>query len=119
MHHSCGSIFDIIPDLAEIGVKILNPIQPVAGMDPVRLKTTCGDRLVFHGGLDTQEVLPLNDPGLIDAAVERLLAAMSPKTNGGYIFASAHNLQSDVAPSAIARMFTSALSLQKQCISRR
>jgi uroporphyrinogen decarboxylase len=112
LHHSCGSIFDIIPDLAEIGVGILNPIQPVAHMEPERLKAAYGDRIVFHGGLDTQEVLPSGDPRTIDAAVGRLLRAMAPQASGGYIFAAAHNLQADVAPAAVARMFQTALCLQ-------
>ena len=112
LHHSCGSIFDIIPDLAEIGVGILNPIQPVAHMAPETLKAAYGERIVFHGGLDTQEVLPSNDPQRISAAVEHLLAAMRPQSTGGYIFAAAHNLQADVPASAVACMFQTALRLQ-------
>ena len=50
LHHSCGSIFDIIPDLAEIGVGILNPMQPVAFMEPEILKKEYGNKIVFHGG---------------------------------------------------------------------
>ncbi len=114
LHHSCGSIYDIIPDLAEIGVGILNPIQPVAGMDPARLKATCGDRITFHGGLDTQVVLPSDDPSTIDTAVTRLIAVMAPQTTGGYIFAAAHNLQGDVTPGAIARMYRTALACQQR-----
>lgn len=113
LHHSCGSIYDIIPDLAEIGVGILNPIQPVAQMAPDALKAAYGERIVFHGGLDTQEVLPSNDPQRIDEAVEQLLTAMRPRESGGYIFAAAHNLQSDVPPSAVVRMFQTALRLQR------
>lgn len=106
MHHTCGAVYDIVPDLIEIGVRILNPIQPTAsGMDPARLKSAYGDRIVFHGGLDTQEVLPSNDPARIDAAVRHLLDVMDARTSGGYIFAPAHNLQRDVSPQAIARMY--------------
>jgi len=112
LHHSCGSIYDIIPDLAEIGVGILNPIQPVAHMAPKSLKDAFGDRIVFHGGLDTQEVLPSNNPANIDAAVDNLLAAMRPQQTGGYIFAAAHNLQADVPASAVTRMFTAVLRMQ-------
>lgn len=109
MHHSCGAIFDIIPDLIEIGVKILNPIQPAAaGMDPERLKSAYGDKIVFHGGLDTQQVLPSNDAKTIDDAVEHLLTAMNPQDTGGYIFAAAHNLQVDVSPAAVTEMFDAA-----------
>ncbi len=110
MHHSCGAVFDIIPDLIAIGVGILNPIQPNAeGMAPERLKNAYGDRLTFHGGLDTQEVLPSNDPARIEAAVARLLDAMHPQSDGGYIFAPAHNLQRDVAPASVARMYEAVL----------
>ena len=112
LHHSCGAIFDIIPDLIEIGVGILNPIQPLAeGMAPERLKNVYGDRITFHGGLDTQEVLPSNDPAQIDAAVEHLLAAMHPQVDGGYIFAPAHNIQRDVSPTAVARMYETVKNL--------
>ena len=110
MHHSCGGISEIIPDLIEIGVKILNPIQPTAaGMAPSLLKERFGGEIVFHGGLDTQEVLPSGDFEMIDEAVEHLLSIMNPTRDGGYIFAAAHNLQDDVSPAAIARMFDAAL----------
>ncbi|MHB9035521.1 MAG: uroporphyrinogen decarboxylase family protein [Armatimonadota bacterium] len=106
MHHTCGAVFDIIPDLIEIGVKILNPIQPAAsGMDPRRLKETFGKDIVFHGGLDTQEVLPSGDAKHIGNAVENLLDIMHPWTDGGYIFAPAHNIQVDVSPGSIAHMY--------------
>lgn len=110
MHHSCGEITDIIPDLIEIGVRILNPIQPVSpGMSPENLKSTYGDRIVFHGGLDTQAVLPSGDATTIYGAVDDLLNAMHPWTDGGYIFAPAHNLQTDVAPESIINMYDHAV----------
>jgi uroporphyrinogen decarboxylase len=113
MHHSCGSIFGIIPDLIEIGVKGLNPIQPSAqGMEPARLKAAFGQEIVFHGGLDTQEVLPSNDYRRIDEAVEGLLSAMDPQGSGGYVFAPAHNLQRDVSPGSIAQMYRAVLRAQ-------
>lgn len=106
MHHTCGAVFDIIPDLIEIGIRVLNPIQPGAcGMDPARLKAAYGNEIVFHGGLDTQAVLPSNDAARIRDAVRNLLDIMSPRTSGGYIFAPAHNLQRDVSPHAIACMY--------------
>ncbi len=104
LHHSCGSIFGLIPDLIDMGVGILNPIQPVTGMDPARLQATYGRDIVFHGGLDTQAVLPGGDETAIAAAVDALLTAMHPTRDGGYIFAAAHNLQSDVTPAAVDAM---------------
>jgi uroporphyrinogen decarboxylase len=113
MHHSCGGIYEIVPDLIEIGVRVLNPIQPAAaGMDAGRLKAVYGSKIVFHGGLDTQEVLPSNDMARIDAEVERLLSVMHAQQDGGYIFAAAHNLQNDVTPASIARMYAAALRAQ-------
>lgn len=108
MHHSCGAVFDLVPSLLEAGVEALNPIQPVVGMAPDRLKTTYGDQLVFHGGLDTQEVLPSGNEAHIRQAVAELLAAMKPTESGGFIFAPAHNLQSDVSPASIAWMYEAA-----------
>lgn len=109
LHHSCGGILDIVPDLAETGVGILNPIQPgAAGMDPAGLKSLYGDRLVFHGGLDTQRLLPAGDVPAIESAVAELLAAMHPGDSGGYVFAPAHNLQRDVSPAAITAMYRAA-----------
>ncbi|PIU94637.1 MAG: hypothetical protein CO096_17240 [Armatimonadetes bacterium CG_4_9_14_3_um_filter_66_14] len=106
MHHPCGAVSALIPDLIQIGVRILNPIQPAgAGMAPERLKAAHGNEIVFHGGLDTQEGLPSGDPLLIRQAVENLLAAMHPEDDGGFIFAPAHNLQTDVSPASIAAMY--------------
>lgn len=114
LHHSCGSIFDIIPDLIEIGVGILNPIQPVSFMDPAELKKAYGTQVVFHGGLDTQQVLPANNPQEIQKAVANLLNAMRPQQTGGYIFAAAHNLQDDVPAAAVVKMFQTVLELSKE-----
>ena len=49
MHHTCGSVYPIIPDLIECGLDVLNPIQPnVRDMEHIRLKQEFGDRLAFH-----------------------------------------------------------------------
>ncbi len=110
MHHTCGAVYDIVPDMLDSGVRIINPIQPAAaGMDPSRLKDDFGERAVFHGGLDTQEVLPSNDRHRIEAAVADLIDAMQPKGTGGFIFAPAHNIQVDVAPASVDCMYRAAL----------
>ena len=63
MFHSCGSVRDAIPDLIELGVDILNPIQPAAAaMEPEGLKRDFGADLCFHGGVDVQYLLPLDHP---------------------------------------------------------
>lgn len=109
MHHTCGAVFDIVPDLICMGVRILNPIQPKAqGMDPQRLKEAYGRDIVFHGGLDTQGVLPSNSREPITGAVAELLRVMNPARDGGYIFAPAHNIQRDVSPESIVWMYDAA-----------
>ena len=113
-HHSCGSIFEIIPDLVECGVKILNPIQPkAANMNPEKLKNAYGDIITFHGGLDIQEVLPSNDPKIIKEAVYYLLDSMKPKEKGGFIFSAAHSIPSDVTPESIVSMYNFVLEYFK------
>ena len=93
-HHSCGAIFPIIGDLAEIGIDILNPIQPAAkDMEPERLKRSFGGLLTFHGGIDVQQLLPFGTPEDIRAEVIRRLRILS--ADGGYIVAPSHNIQAN------------------------
>jgi uroporphyrinogen decarboxylase len=59
MLHSCGSIRNFIPDLIEAGIQVLDPVQPhVAHMNSLELKREFGEKLIFHGGIDIQQVLP-------------------------------------------------------------
>ncbi len=107
LHHSCGNVHDIIDDLIDSGVDILNPIQPTNEMmNPERLKREFGDRIVFHGGLDTQDVLPFGTEETVKAATEKLISTMNK--DGGYIFAAAHNIQPDVPPENVIHMFKAA-----------
>jgi uroporphyrinogen decarboxylase len=92
--HSCGSILPIIPDFIEIGLDILNPIQPLAkGMTPEHLKGNFGDELCFFGGIDIQNLLPNGTPQEIKKEVKRRIGILGD--NGGYIIAPAHNIQDD------------------------
>ena len=106
--HSCGSILPIIPDFIEIGLDILNPIQPRAfGMDPVFLKKTYGNDLVFFGGIDVQHLLPFGTPGEIRDEVRRRIDILGK--DGGYILAPAHNIQHDTPPENIFAFFNAAI----------
>lgn len=91
-YHSDGVIYPIIPDLIEIGVDVLNPIQPRC-MDPVRLKTLYGQRLSFWGSIDEQETLPLGSPADVRAEVLSRLRTLGKK--GGLIIAPTHHVQLD------------------------
>lgn len=97
MLHSCGSVGAFIPTWIDMGLDILDPIQPRArGMEPERLKCDYGNQLVFHGGIDIQQTLPFGTPGEVIEEVRHYIKTLGP--GGGYIVAPAHNVQSDVPP---------------------
>lgn len=107
-YHSCGSIVPVIDDLIEMGVDILDPIQPKAyGMEPENLKRQFGDRLVFHGGIDVQELLPFGIPEEISAETARLMYILG--SDGGYIVAPAHAFQADTPPENILAIYDTAV----------
>ena len=105
--HSCGSISKFIPDLIEIGVDILNPIQVAAkDMDTRRLKDEFGDKLIFWGGIDTQRILPFGSPEDVESEVKKRIADMAP--GGGYVLTAVHNIQAGVPPENICMMYDAA-----------
>jgi uroporphyrinogen decarboxylase len=90
--HSCGSIYRILPDLVDIGVDILNPVQTgAARMDPGTLKREFGDRLVFWGGgIDVQQ-LPFMSVEEVRAQVRDRIRTFA--SGGGFVFCPTHNIQ--------------------------
>jgi uroporphyrinogen decarboxylase len=102
--HSDGSVRPIIPDFIEMGVDILNPVQPNAkGMEPIAIKKDFGKDLVFWGaGVETQSVLPFGTPQEVKDDVRRNIEALAP--GGGYVFNTVHNIQADVPPQNIMAM---------------
>jgi uroporphyrinogen-III decarboxylase len=90
--HSDGAYWQIVPDLIEIGVDVLNPIQPDS-MDPARLKREYGDRLSFFGAVDVQKTLPFGTPASVAAEVHERAATLG--TDGGWICAPTHHVQQD------------------------
>jgi uroporphyrinogen decarboxylase len=106
--HTCGSVYRIIPDLIEIGIEILNPIQPRArDMEPWRLKQEFGRDLSFLGGVDIQELLPRGSEREVRAAVGELIEVLG--AGGGFILAPSHQFQPDVPPANIVAMYDTAL----------
>jgi uroporphyrinogen decarboxylase len=91
-YHSDGCIYPVIPDLIEIGVDVLNPVQP-RSMDPERLKREHGDRLCFWGTVDIQQTLPSGTPAEVKAEVAERLRTIGE--NGGLILGPTHNVQLD------------------------
>jgi uroporphyrinogen decarboxylase len=104
MYHTCGSIRRFLPDLIEIGVDILNPVQVAAkGMDPAVIKAEFGDRLSFLGGVDAQHLLPAGRPEEVREEVCRRMRELGP--GGGYILAPSHNIGDDVTVENILAFF--------------
>jgi len=103
--HSCGAIRELIPDLIEIGVDILNPVQvSAAGMDGADLKREFGRDLVFWGGgVDTQRVLGGGTTEEVRADVRRRIADL--REGGGFVFAAVHNVQPNVPPENLVAMW--------------
>ena len=106
--HSCGSIHTLLGDLIEDGVDIINPVQTRAkDMEPERLKKDFGDRVVFHGAIDEQEVLPFGSVEAVKKEVKHKIEVLG--RNGGYIMAACHEIQNDTPAENIIAMYDTAL----------
>ncbi len=92
IHHSCGSVANVIGDCIEIGMDVLESVQPeAAGMNPYELKRKWGDKITFWGCLGSQSTIPFGTPGEVRAEIRRLRAEVG--AGGGYILAPAKPLQ--------------------------
>lgn len=112
MLHSDGAIRSFIPDLISDGIDVLDPIQTAcAGMGVDRLGQDFGNQLVFHGGIDSQRVLPFGSPKVVADEVRRVIKALGPA--GGLILGPVHNIQPDVPPENVIAMCEAALKFGK------
>jgi uroporphyrinogen decarboxylase len=111
LFHTDGDVFDLIPDLIEIGVDILNPIQTSAGKmaNLAELKKLYGGRLTFCGAIDTQQILPHGTPQQVRDEVRRVIEIMAP--DGGYVLAAVHTIMDEVPPENILAMVDAALEV--------
>jgi uroporphyrinogen decarboxylase len=105
MLHSCGGIEPFLEDLIEAGLDAVNPVQTSAtGMDPMRLKRICKDRLcLWGGGCDTQFVLGNATADRVREHVLNRLEIMFP--GGGFVFQQVHNIMANVPPGNVEAMF--------------
>ncbi len=102
--HSCGSIVPIIDDFIEMGLDLLNPMQPLAaGMDAENLTALFGERVQYFGGIDIQDLLPNGPVEKIKSEVKRIAGIYGK--NEGYLLAPAHNIQDDTPVEHILAMF--------------
>ncbi|MCM8757125.1 MAG: methyltransferase [Candidatus Omnitrophica bacterium] len=103
--HTDGSVYQILPDLIDIGVQVLNPIQfSCRDMELRKLKKKFGKDLVFWGGgCDTQKILPFATPDEVRQHVTECISVLAPE--GGFVFSQVHNIQPDVPPENIMAMY--------------
>jgi uroporphyrinogen decarboxylase len=108
MMHICGAARCFIPDLIEIGVDILNPVQvSAAGMDAQALKRDFGADLSFWGGVcNPQHTLPFGSAEDVRLEVRRHIDVLAP--GGGFVFAPVHNIQDGVPPANVLALFETA-----------
>jgi len=106
--HCCGSVADIMPDIIEIGLDVLESVQPeAAGMNPYELKIRWGDKIVFWGCLGSQSTIPFGTPAQIRNEVQKLCQEMGK--GGGYILSPAKALQPETSTEnavAVVESFT-------------
>jgi uroporphyrinogen decarboxylase len=92
LSHCCGSVADIMPDIIEIGLDVLESVQPeAAGMDPYALKRQYGEQITFWGGLGSQSTIPFGTPAEIRLEITKLCREMG--RGGGYILTPSKGLQ--------------------------
>jgi len=107
-YHCCGALRPIIPDLIEMGIRILNPVQcNCPGMEPVDLKREFGRDLAFMGGVDTQFLLPHGTADDVRRATARLIESMTAD-GGGYILAASHTVPPETPDANIFAMYAEA-----------
>ena len=113
LYHCDGSIYPLIPDLIEMGIDVLNPIQVDAkNMDAERLKTEFGEKLCFHGGIDNIHTLPFGTPADVQEEVRERTRVLGE--NGGYVIASTHHIQSNTPVENVLAMYDASLRENKE-----
>jgi uroporphyrinogen decarboxylase len=105
LYHSDGNVEGLIPDLLEVGIDILNPLQPEC-MDPAAIKRKYGDRLSFWGTVSVQRTMPLGTPDQVQAEVRARIRDVG--CGGGLILAPAHVLGPEVPWENIVAFFDAA-----------
>jgi len=107
MHHSCGSVAALIPTFVEMGLDILEPVQPrAAGMAPKELARRYGGRLCFHGSIDTQHTLPFGSPEDVRREVRERVETFKPY--GGFTIAPSQHLLPEIPTENVVAMYEAA-----------
>jgi len=106
LNHVCGSVREIMPDILEIGLDVLESVQPeAAGMNPYELKAEFGSAITFWGGLGSQSTIPYGTPEEIKHEVQHLVREMG--SGGGYVLAPAKGIQPETPVENMATLVES------------
>jgi uroporphyrinogen decarboxylase len=111
LYHCCGGVEPLLPDLVDLGIDALNPVQVSAkGMgDTKKLKAKYGRDLTFWGGIGTQWILPFGTPAEVRNEVRRRIEDLAE--GGGFVLAAVHNIRPEVKPANICALFEAAQEL--------
>jgi len=105
-HHTDGAVFDIIPDLIEVGVNVLNPVQTSSkGMESSKIKQAYGGDIVFHGTIES-----INNRASKDAVIDEVKSRVESLSSGGGFIVAPCNHMMDVDPETIIAMYETAKS---------
>lgn len=102
-YHSDGNIWEILDDLIEVGITILNPVQPEC-MNPLEIRKRYGKRLAFDGCVGTQSTFPFGSTEEMRRVVRELVESLDGK-NGGLMLAPTHVLEPEVPPENVTAFF--------------
>jgi uroporphyrinogen decarboxylase len=109
LYHCCGGVEPLLPDLIDLGIDAINPVQVSAkGMgDTKKIKAKYGRHLTFWGGIDTQWILPFGTPAEVRNEVRRRIEDLAPE--GGFILGAVHNIRPEIKPENICALYEAAL----------
>jgi uroporphyrinogen decarboxylase len=102
-HHSCGSVYPLIPGYVKAGVEVLNFQRSAAGMNPETLKEEFGDRLIFNGGMDVQTIVRAGAADEVREEARYIAATLGE--GGGFVFGPTHNIQVDAPVENVLAMY--------------
>jgi uroporphyrinogen decarboxylase len=118
MFHSCGSVYPVIPDLIEIGLDVLYPVQPLSrSMELGLLKERFGSELAFYGAIDVQGFLPWAGTEEIEQTVNRVAEMF--RDGGGYVLSTSHVIMDDVPEQNVLALYKAASNVAQPAVANR
>lgn len=110
MLHSDGAITNFLPDIIELGIDVIHPLEPLPATDIISVKEKFGEQIAFLGGIDISHAMPGSHDVVVSEA-KRCIAQLAP--GGGYILAPSNHLQADVPPENVVTLFETARKFGK------